>query len=356
MRRLLLLLLVLSSVTAVAEGALPCSVVDVAAECWVALRPGPAEDVLPLVSVAGAEVSESAGQLVLTTVSVQTELTLRELWRLDDDPTSRRADRELYFPDDVDEDVTRQQFAAMMSESEQTASVAALRHLGYDLVPTGVRVDGLVEDGPAAGVVEPGEVIVGFEGEPVTDFDSVLALLEQHAPGDTVTLEVEGLDGTVGSRSLTLGANPDDAARPLIGVFLVTRVDLPLDVDIDAGSIGGPSAGLMFALTIVDLLTPEDLTGGMVIAGTGEIGGDGRVGPIGGILQKIPGAIERGDEPPAEVFLVPRDNVEEARGAAVSRRITLVPVDTLADAVQALEDLRAGREPDGAFDLLPSDG
>jgi PDZ domain-containing protein len=109
----------------------------------------------------------------------------------------------------------------------------------------------------------------------------------------------------------------------------------------------------MFALSIVDKLTDEDLTGGMVVAGTGTIGLDGTVGAIGGIQQKVPGALSRGEEPPAEVFLVPRGNVEEARSAAVPSPILLVPVDTLDDAVQALQDLRAGATPDGAFELTP---
>mgnify|MGYP000260834038 CR=1 FL=1 len=154
---------------------------------------------------------------------------------------------------------------------------------------------------------------------------------------------------------MTLGENPEDPTRPFLGLLLITRIDVPLDIQIDAGRIGGPSAGLMFALSIVDLLSPEDLTGGMVVAGTGEIGLDGRVGPIGGIQQKIPGAVQREDgAPPAEVFLVPRDNFDEARGAVPGQPITLVPVDTLDDAVQALAVLREGGRPDGAVELAPA--
>lgn len=354
MRRLLLVLLLLSGTVAVVEGIVPCDVADVAPDCYVALRPGPTEDALSLVEIPGETTSESEGELLLTTVLVQSDLSLGDVWELRGDPTSRRVDRSLYFPEDVDEEVTREQFSAQMQESTQAAAVAALRQLGYELTPTGIRVVALVPDGPTDGVVTEDEVLLGIAGQDVADVEELLAVLDGLAPGDEVTLDVETPEGDVEQRSVVLGQNPDDAARPFLGLLLVTRIDVPLEIDIDAGRIGGPSAGLMFALSIVDRLSPEDLTGGKVIAGTGEIGLDGRVGPIGGIQQKIPGAQQRGDGlPPAEVFLVPRDNVEEARGAVVEQPIVLVPVDTLDDAVAALAALRAGERPDGAFELTP---
>ena len=354
MRRLLLVLLLLSGAAAVVEGIVPCDVADVAPECFVALRPGPTEDALELVEIPGEATTASEGELVLTTVLVDSDLSLRELWEVGNDPTSLRADRSRYFPEDVDEDVTRQQFRVQMEESTQAAAVAALRQLGHDLEATGARVVSVVPDGPTSDVVEEGEVLVGLDDEQVDDVDDLLAALDPLAPGDVVSLRVETADGAVEEREVTLGANPDDPARAFLGLLLVTRIDVPIDIDIDAGRIGGPSAGLMFALSIVDKLSPEDLTGGLVIAGTGEIGLDGRVGPIGGIRQKIPGALDREDDaPPAEVFLVPRGNVEEARGAVVGRPITIVPVDTLDDAVTALAALRSGDRPDGAFELTP---
>lgn len=367
MRRILLVLLLLSGATAVVEGLVPCDVAEVSPDCYVALRPGPTRDALELVDIASEDVSESAGQLVLTTVSVDSSLTLTELWDLRGDPASQRADRSLYFPDDVDEQTTREQFATQMAESTQAAAVAALRQLGFELEATGVDIRGVVPDGPAEGVLTAGEVLVAIGGTPVTDVDSVLTALDGQAPGDEVTLTVEvtgeAEDGEAEDggaeevrteqRTLTLGENPDDASRAFLGLLLQTRIDVPVDVDIDAGRIGGPSAGLMFALSIVDKLTDEDLTGGLVVAGTGTIGLDGAVGAIGGIQQKVPGALLRGEDPPADVFLVPRGNVEQARTAAVPEPITLVPVDTLEDAVQALAALRAGDTPDGAFDLTP---
>lgn len=354
MRRILLVLLLLSGATAVVEGIIPCDVVDVAPECYVALRPGPTRDALELVEIAGEATTDSAGELVVTTVSVQSNLRLGDLLEIRNDPTVRRADRSLYFPEDVDDDETREQFSVQMRESTQAAAVAALRQLGHQLDPTGVRVVAVVPDGPTAGVISPEEVVVGIDGTEVVDFDALLAELDRLAPGDTVEVRVETADGEVEERSVTLAENPQEPSRPFLGLLLVTRIDVPLDIQIDAGRIGGPSAGLMFALSIVDLLSEEDLTGGMVVAGTGTIGLDGHVGAIGGIQQKIPGALQRADgAPPADVFLVPRGNIDEARGAAVSQPITLVPVDTLGDAVEALAALREGRTADGAFELGP---
>lgn len=354
MRRILLVLLLLSGATAVVEGIIPCDVVDVAPECYVALRPGPTRDALDLVEIPGEATSDSAGELVLTTVSVQSDLRLGDLLEMRNDPTVRRADRSLYFPEDVDDEETREQFSVQMRESTQAAAVAALRQLGHQLDPTGVRVVAVVPDGPTDGVISPEEVVVGLDGTEVADFDALLAELDRLAPGDTVPVRVETAEGEVEERSVTLAENPQEPSRPFLGLLLVTRIDVPLDIQIDAGRIGGPSAGLMFALSIVDLLSEEDLTGGMVVAGTGTIGLDGHVGAIGGIQQKIPGALQRADgAPPADVFLVPRGNIDEARGAAVGQPITLVPVDTLGDAVEALAALREGATPDGAFELGP---
>lgn len=131
------------------------------------------------------------------------------------------------------------------------------------------------------------------------------------------------------------------------------RPALPVGVAIDAGAIGGPSAGLMFALTVVELLGPEDLGGGRVVAGTGTIDRGGRVGVVGGAAQKLLGALERDDGRPPSVFLVPVDNLDEVRRTPVPRDVLAVPVASLDDALAALADLRAGRSPEGAMELTP---
>ena len=127
-----------------------------------------------------------------------------------------------------------------------------------------------------------------------------------------------------------------------------------LALDIDTGVVGGPSAGLVLALAIVDRLGPEDLTGGLVVAGTGTVTEDGQVGAVGGVAQKLTAAVARGgDRRPADVFLVPRGELALARRVAVPHEVVLVPVDDLAGALDALAVLRAGARPDDAVVLVP---
>lgn len=268
MRRALLALLVLAAVGLWARGAVPCELSSVQPACRAEFLPGPAIDALDAVELGdGVRAYSSTGQLVFTTVRVDTELTLREWVRGLTDPTVELVDRRLVVPPDVDSDDVAERNAERMTESQAVAVLAALRHLGF---------------------------------EATTD---------------------EARDG-----------------------------ELPIDVAIDAGEVGGPSAGLMFALAVVDRLTPDDLTGGTVVAGTGSIDAGGRVGEIGGIRQKVSGAIDREDGgPPATVFLTPAGQVAEARAAAVDSEILLVPVETLADGLEALRDLARGSTPAGAL-------
>ena len=122
-----------------------------------------------------------------------------------------------------------------------------------------------------------------------------------------------------------------------IGVLMVGRYELPTEVTIHAGAVGGPSAGMMFALGIYDLLGPGELTGGKAIAGTGTIADDGAVGPIGGIRQKLVGARSGG----ASVFLAPADNCSEVVGH-VPDGLQVVRVATFAEALTAVEKIASG--------------
>jgi PDZ domain-containing protein len=357
-RIVLVLLALLASGVAAIEGAVPCDVAAISPECYVAVRPGPTRDVLDLVEIPGEEVSSSAGELVLTTVAVQRDLDLGDILEVRRDPTVDRQLRSLYFPPEVDEEVTERAFEAMMQESELVATVAALRQLGYDLPPDGARVESVLPEGPSADLLEPGDVVVAVDGEPVTTSDGLAEAVSSTTPGTTVVLEVVLADGSTQERELVVGENPEDPSLGFAGLFVSTAVDVPIELEFQVEGIGGPSAGLMFALTIVDLLVEEDLTDGRVVAGTGEITFDGRVGPIGGIRQKLPGAVQRSGEEEAEsatVFLLPRGNVEEARLAVPGSDLLLVPVDTLDDAVEALRALARGETPQDSF-TLPAEG
>jgi PDZ domain-containing protein len=355
-RRLLVVLLLVGGLTAVARGALPCDVLETQPTCLVALRPGPVEDALELTAVSGARTYGSAGEMLLTTVAVDPSIDLVD-WVIDGfDPSIDLVSRDRVYPPDTGEDEVRREQEVLMRSSQTEATLAALTYLGYDLDAAydGAEITALSEPTSVEpGQLEPGDVIVAVDGEPTLDNTAVGAAVRANAVGDTIEITFRR-----GERELTteveLIASPDDPDRPIVGVLLTSHVDLPVAVDIDAGNIGGPSAGLSFALAIVDELGEEDLTGGAVVAGTGTIDAEGRVGAIGGVVQKVVGSLQREDAAPATVFLVPRGNLDEARGAPVDRELLLVPVDTLADAVDALRDLNAGRTPDGTYALGPA--
>lgn len=351
MRRLTVLLLLVGAFALFAGHLVPCSVIGTQPDCYVALQPGPAENILPLIEVDGRRTYSSAGELLLTTVAVDTRQGFIEWVRGGLDPAVDLERRELLFPPELERREVTERNRALMQASQVEAEVVALRELGFQ--PTdGAEVVQIAERNALdRRQLRVGDVIVAVDGERVASNDEVVEAVQRHAIGDRVRFEIRR-GGEVVRSVVTLIENPDAPGTPMVGVLVAPHIDLPFDVSIDAGRIGGPSAGLMFALSLVDLLGPDDLTGGAVIAGTGEIGADGVVGPIGGIQQKILGAIERTDGGrPAEVFLVPRENLEEARETPVGREVLLVPVDTFDDAMAALADLRAGRTPAEALAL-----
>jgi PDZ domain-containing protein len=356
-RRLLLVLLLIASATVLTRGVLPCAAFGVQPSCYVALLPGPVEDTLGLVDVgSGVERYASSGQLLLTTVAVEADLDVAEWLRYAISPRVDEVPREQLFPPGEDASEVAARNAALMENSQLEATVAALQQLGYEFDTDfdGARVEEVQEPSAVdAGQLAPDDVIVAVDGEPVRSNRDVVDHVAARAPGDEVTV-TRIRAGEERDVILILVPAPEDPEQPRLGVLVSSWLELPVDVHIDAGVIGGPSAGLMFTLGIIDVLTEEDLTGGQVVAGTGTIDREGRIGAIGGIRQKILGATSRADEPSATVFLVPAGNMGEAAGVPVDREVTLVPVATLEDAVAALADLRAGRSPAGALALPAS--
>lgn len=311
------------------------SVVD---EGAVALRPGSARPTEERVRVDGVEVYPSEGRILFTTVAIDADVSVWEWVEAELDDAIDLAPRKAVFGDRT-RDENRERNLQMMQVSKETAVLVALEKLGVDVVDaTGIGFDEVLEDGPAAGLLRPGDVIVALDGEPVTDLASLRALLEARSPGDEAVLTVENLDtGETRDVTLTLGTHPDGLPGGFIGIAgvrerLVQR-DLPFEIDIDSGSIGGPSAGMAFTLAILDLLTPGDLTGGHRVAVTGTIAIDGSVGNVGGVAQKAAAARSAG----AEVFIVPVDLVEEARRTAGDMRV--VGVSTLDEALDVLAGL-----------------
>ncbi len=231
-----------------------------------------------------------------------------------------------------DEDRDRQN-AEDMERSEKTAAVVALRALGYDVVaaPNGVLVTAVSSDVPAAEALEEGDVIVAADGTPVRTPPQLRGQLSRLAPGDEVALTVRRRGKPVDVTVKTI-PSPADETRAIIGILVDqdARVELPFDVDIDLGRVGGPSAGLPFALEIARQLG-RDVTHGCRIAATGALSLDGTVIPIGGIKQKTIGA-RRAD---VDFFLVPAG--ENAEGALDNAGdLDVIPVESFQQALQEL--------------------
>ncbi|MEA2932611.1 MAG: Lon-like protease, partial [Actinomycetota bacterium] len=184
---------------------------------------------------------------------------------------------------------------------------------------------------PAAPLLKAKDVVVGADGRTVATSADVVAAIQSHQPGDVLHLRLER-DGQPVEVDATLGRADD--GRPLLGVRLSTRVKLPFEITIDSGKVVGPSAGLAYALEVLDVLTPGELTGGAAVAATGDLQPDGTVGAIGGVAQKTVTVRRAG----AKVFLVPRENLAEARARA-GRGLQVLPVDSFDDALRVLGGL-----------------
>jgi PDZ domain-containing protein len=240
-------------------------------------------------------------------------------------------------PHGIAESVRRQADLGQMARSQEIAAAVALDELGYDVEvrENGAFVASVYSDLPALGKVVPGEVIVAVGDQPVRSTLDLQRLIGARPPGTTLTLTLRNSEGRRRVR-LTTVANPADEKRSVIGVLVEPAADirLPLDVSIDAGNIGGPSAGLAFALDVMEKLG-RDVDRGLKVAATGELSLDGSVHRIGGIKQKTLGA--RAAD--VDVFLVPVENAAEAKAHADGLRI--VPVRSVEQAVQALAKLPA---------------
>ena len=298
---------------------------------YFAIRPGPAPDVTQLIEITGAKTKPVSGHLLLTTVSLQ-PIKVLEAVRSWFDPNYELLPRSAVFQGESEEESQRQT-VKQMDESQEHAAAAALSFLGYDvkISEVGARVVGLAPDGPAAKVLRPDDVIVKADAGPIHRTDELRAALARHKVGDAVELTVQRGKTMVTVRTKTIG-DPQDPTRPIIGVFLadVPSVTLPLAVDIESLGIGGPSAGLMYALGIVELLDSTDMTKGRTIAGTGTIDLRGIVQQVGGVRQKVAAARGAG----AELFLVPLAELKEA--CARAGDMPVIGVQTLEDAAGAL--------------------
>ncbi|MDF2579906.1 MAG: ATP-dependent serine peptidase containing a domain protein [Microbacterium sp.] len=337
---------------------------------FVIQRPGPVYDTLgsvssgdgerrPLISVEGAETFPTSGTLDLLTVEVlgnrertPSWLELAAAWF---DPARAVVPIDEIFPEgvtteqrnDFPEGVTTEQRndenAALMVDSQKEATAAALSELGYDVTSL-VRVYRLADDSPATGLLEPDDVIRSVDGEPVATTAALRAAVNA-AGGRPLSLDVDraGEQRTVEVTPTQM--TTDGETRWVIGVTIAQDFDFPIDVTLQLDNVGGPSAGMMFALGIIDTLTPGELTGGERFAGTGTIDAEGNVGPIGGIRQKLYGAKDAG----ADWFLAPQRNCNEVVGH-IPDGLRVFSVADLDDALSVVEAVSEG----GDLDALPT--
>lgn len=300
---------------------------------YVAFIPGTVEDVADYMTI-DAEVSEPVGDLYFLTVSAEDVNVFEYIEATFDDEIDLTPRNRVRREGETAEQLARRNLASM-EESKRAATYVALTSLGYEPEGNGALITDIVVDSPAEGVLQTGDVIIAVEGTAVTLADEVVDIVGTFGPGDGITLTVlPGGASPSQDVELTLGANPDDPNRGLVGVFLTTSIEFPVEVDIDSGNIGGPSAGLMYALGIMNFLTPEDLTNGHRVAGTGTIRFDGTVGPVGGVRQKVFAARDAG----ATYALVPVENYEDAFDAA-GGEVEVVAIANIDEALAFLESL-----------------
>lgn len=298
---------------------------------------GEGESAAQVVTVTGAKSYPTDGNLYFTTVSVNGSPDEHiNVWEwigghLDDDAIVVPEER--VFGTGNSQQEIREINAAEMQGSQKSAIAVALRSTGHDVGQDNV-VASIVEDYPADGKLELKDKILAVDGKRQERVSDLVAAISDRGVGDTVELTVDR--GGV-ERQVRLRAEDIGNGRAGIGIGIEPIYDYPVEVRIDAGNVGGPSAGAMFALAIHDVLTPGELTGGKSLAGTGTINDGGAIGPIGGIRQKMVGAREA----QAEYFLAPADNCDEVVGH-VPEGLTVLEVADFESAVDAVEAAATG--------------
>ena len=305
---------------------------------YVIFSPGDATPVDDYMKIAGARSYHHSGSLLLLTVRVSNGQP--NVWRfvqasLDDD--SKVVGEKDYFGGTPRGKVDKQD-VQQMQQSQVAAQQAALTRLGYDVkVTSGAEIVKVYPDAPAASAgLKNGDVITSINGQPVTETEDVGTIVRAQPVGSDFSVVVRRGDQeqTIG---VTSAAAPDPPiqGKPYFGISAVTRVlkdDFPVKIKIATGDVSGPSGGLAFTLTIIDDLTPGNLTGGKTVAVTGTIDGDGNVGEVGGVPQKAVAARSAG----AKLMIVPRAEVRDARTKAGDMKV--IGVSTLDEALTALRN------------------
>jgi PDZ domain-containing protein len=314
---------------------------------YVIERPGPVFNVLgsstagPLIRISGATVYPTSGVLDLTTVSEQggpgNRVLLSQLVGAALTANDAVVPRSLLYPDGTTAQQVDNDNTAAMVLSQDAAAIAALRHLHLPVTLT--VVVGSIQAGSASeGHLQPDDQIVSVDGTPITTADQVRAAVTKHQPGQTVTFVVVRDGKTVTVPLITKASADTGPKRAVVGFAPAIGYTSPVKVSIQLDDVGGPSAGLMFTIGIIDKLTPAQENGGQRVAGTGTMDQNGNVGAIGGIRQKMAAARADG----ATIFLVPAGNCAEAL-KQVPAGLRIVKVTDVADALSGLQAAVTGK-------------
>jgi Lon-like protease len=312
--------------------------------------PGEPTSIPPLLEVSGADTTELTGDTALLTVLLQSSTTRTALGALLDGDRRLRPTAEV-VPEDVDRDEFLEQERRRFRRQFEVAAAVGAEAAGVDVtLGTVPLVIDVTPGGPADGLLRAGDVVRSIDGDAVDGAEQLQQRVRENAVGDTITVALERrdepLEVEVTLEPLELpepadrdgpepeGPEGDEEPPPGMGIFIETvadRLELPFELELAETRIGGPSAGLMIALTVYDLFAEEDLLAGRTVHGTGSIDADGRVLPVGGVPEKMRAAAAAG----ADVVLVPGVLIDEALEAA-PEELEVVGVDTFDEALTAL--------------------
>jgi len=308
-------------------------------------RPGPTFDVLgevdgePVIQINNQQSYESEGQLDVLTVSIvgrpertPSWIEIGFAWL---DAKQKVVPVEALYPPDRSSEEIRAESSAMMEVSQQDAVAAALGYLEYE-TPREIYIAQVTADSPSSGKLVAADFVISVDGQRLTSIEqlrSIVGAWDEKASVE-VTVNRNGVEVTEEVIPVK-----DAEGNYRLGILVGYKYDFPVDIELQLGEVGGPSGGMMFALGIIDRLTPGDITGGLHVAGTGTIQQSGVVGPIGGVVLKLHGAKAAG----ATVFLAPAGNCPEIAGNEPDG-LRVVKIEKLSDAVSALEKLSKNQD------------
>ncbi len=321
---------------------------------YVIEEPGPVFDTLgtvtngskrvPLIDIPQEKTYPTTGSLDMLTVNISGNrqsppswIEVASAWL---DPSRAVIPVDAVYPAGTTVQQSNQQAAVDMQNSQKDAVAAALTHLGYDL-PAKLTVADFSADSPSSAALRLGDTIVSVDGVAVTSVIGLRSLVAKSGVGVPLSMAITR-SGNALTVSVTPVLSPGPNPIPIIGIIPAISYTFPFKVKIELENVGGPSAGQMFALGIIDKLTAENLNGGQKVAGTGTIDASGNIGPIGGIRQKMYGAVDSG----AKWFLAPASNCREVTGHIPSG-IRVLAVANLDDSLKALKAISSGSSTAG---------